>query len=284
MVRIIESPREAMQSLPYVIPTDRKVRYLNELLKVGFDTVELGSMVSPHLIPQLADTLAVVQQLDFSDTRSKGMVLVVNSQGAEKVTEVDGITHLCYPFSPSAVFLKKNLNTTPEKAIQTIENLLNLTARKSRKLIVYISMGFGNPYRDPWSLDILLKTISTLREMGVMEITLSNVSLEISAGLIREVYTTIIPTFPDIEFGLHLHTTSTKWEQKVEAAWDAGCRTFDSVIHGIGGCPMTGQELLGNLPTEYLIRFLHERKVSSFIEPVLFEKSLELASEIFNQN
>jgi len=282
MVRIIESPREAMQSVPYVIPTDRKVMYLNELLKVGFDTVELGSMVSPHLIPQLADTLTVVQQLDFSDTRSNGMVLTVNSQGAENVTEIDGVTHLCYPFSPSVVFLKKNLNTNPEKAIQTIEDLLNIVLRRNRLLIVYLSMGFGNPYGDPWNLDILLKTINALREIGVRQITLSNVSLEISAELIREVYTTIIPAFTDIEFGLHLHTTSTKWEQKVEAAWDDGCRIFDSVIHGIGGCPMTGQELLGNLHTEYLIRFLNERKVPTPVDPVLFEKSLELASEIFN--
>ncbi|MBC8315839.1 MAG: hydroxymethylglutaryl-CoA lyase [Bacteroidetes bacterium] len=282
MVRIIESPREAMQSLPYVIPTDRKVRYLNELLKVGFDTVELGSMVSPHLIPQLADTVAVIQQLDFADTRSNGMVLVVNSQGAEKVTEVDGITHLCYPFSPSAVFLKKNLNTTPEKAIQTIEDLLNIVVRRNRLLIVYLSMGFGNSYGDPWNLDILLKTISTLREMGIRQITLSNVSLEISAELVRDVYTTIIPAFTNIEFGLHLHTISASWKQKVEAAWDAGCRIFDSVIHGIGGCPMTGEELLGNLRTEYLIRFLNERKVQTSVDPVLFEKSLELASEIFN--
>ena len=282
MVRIIESPREAMQSLPYVIPTDRKVRYLNELLKVGFDTVELGSIVSPNLIPQLADSLTVVQQLDFSNTRSSGMILVVNSRGAESVTEVEGVTHLCYPFSPSATFPKKNLNTTPEETIQTIDNLLNLAARRNRTLIVYISMGFGNPYENPWSLDILLNTISTLKEMGVRKITLSNVSLEISAALIREVYAKIIPAFSDMEFGLHLHTTPENWEQKVEAAWDAGCRVFDPVIHGVGGCPMTGQELLGNLNTEHLIRFLNERKVPVSVEPVLFEKSLELASEIFN--
>jgi len=281
MVRVIESPREAMQSLPYVIPTDRKVRYLNELLKVGFDTVELGSMVSPRLIPQLADTLEVVKQLDFSGIRSNGMVLVVNPKGAEMVSEIDGVTHLCFPFSISASFLQKNLNTTPEQVIKTVGSLLNTGVKKSRTVVIYYSMGFGNPYGDPWNLELLMESVDHLRGMGVQEITLSNVSVEIDALLIQDIYATLIPEFPEVEFGLHLHTSSRDWEQKLEAAWDAGCRKYDSVIHGIGGCPMTGQELLGNLRTEYLIRFLNERKVPSSIEPVLFEKSLEAASDIF---
>ncbi len=281
MVRVIESPREAMQSLPYVIPTDRKVRYLTELLKVGFDTVELGSMVSPRLIPQLADTLEVVKQLDFSGIRSNGMVLVVNPKGAEMVSEIDGVTHLCFPFSISASFLQKNLNTTPEQAIRTVESLLNTGAKKSRTIVIYYSMGFGNPYGDPWNLELLMESVDHLYGMGVQEITLSNVSVEIDAPLIQDIYATLIPEFPEVEFGLHLHTSSRDWEQKLEAAWDTGCRKYDSVIHGIGGCPMTGQELLGNLRTEHLIRFLNERKVPSSIEPVLFEKSLKAASDIF---
>ena len=284
MITLIESPREAMQSLPYVVPADRKIRYLNGLLKVGFDIVELGSIVSPKLIPQLADTYSVLKQLDFTNSYSGGMVLVVNPKGAEMISEIDGVTHLCFPWSVSETFLQKNLNTTPEKAIQTVDNLLNIGAITNREVVIYISMGFGNPYGDPWSLEILLEAIATLKEMGVKAITLSNVSVEIDAPLIRDLFFTIIPEYPEVGFGLHLHTTPDNWEEKIASAWEAGCRKFDSVIHGIGGCPMTGQEMLGNLRTEYLVRFLRNRNVPMKLEPVLFEKSLELASDLFRQN
>ncbi|MFH1159809.1 MAG: hydroxymethylglutaryl-CoA lyase [bacterium] len=284
MIKLVESPREAMQSLPFVIPTNQKVRYLNTLLKVGFDTVELGSIVSPRLIPQLADTYEVLKLLDFSGARSNGMALVVNREGAELVCGIDGVTHLCYPYSISPAFLHKNLNSTPEKAMLTVDTLLNIGAKRKRVVVIYISMGFGNPYGDPWSLESLMESVSELEQMGTREITLSNVSVEISPELIREVYFVLIPEFPAMEFGLHLHTSGMWWEGKVEAALGAGCRIFDSVIHGIGGCPMTGQELLGNLRTEDLVKFLNARNVPVNLDSILFEKSLELASDIFKEN
>jgi hydroxymethylglutaryl-CoA lyase len=282
MIRIVESPREAMQSLPYVIPTQQKVDYLNTLLKCGFDTVELGSIVSSRMIPQLADTSQVLRQLDFSDARSKGMVLVVNEEGIELSCSIDGVTQLCYPYSISPTFLQKNLHSTPAQALNFVDILLNAGIQKNRIVTIYISMGFGNPYGDPWSLELLHQSVNELINRGARAITLSNVSLEIDFNLIRAVYSFLIPEFPDADFGLHLHTSGILWKRQTEAALYTGCRTFDSVIHGIGGCPMTGQELLGNLKTEDLLGWLADLKYPVNIDPVWFQKSLEIAGELFH--
>ncbi len=265
-MKIIESPREGMQSLHYTIPTEKKVRYIQRLLKIGFDTVEVGSIVSRKLIPQMADTLEVIQQLDFSGTRSNRMVLVVNKKGGEIISEVKEITHISYPHSISPLFLEKNLNTTPEQSLETVSELVNLSEKTGKQLVIYISMAFGNPYGDPWNMDILRKEIRLLKKIGVRVIPLSNVAIEIDKILIKQVFSQLIPEFPQIEFGLHLHTTNKDWNENVTAAYECGCRRFDSVINGYGGCPMTGKEMLGNLATENLVAFAEEHGLAGDLD------------------
>jgi len=291
-MKIIESPREGMQSLPYTVPTERKIKYLNNLLRVGFDTVELGSIVSRKLIPQMADTINVLGQLDFSFPRSNRMILVVSTKGGEIISKVKEVTHISYPFSISPTFLRLNLNASTGQSFDTVRNLAQLCADSGKQLVIYISMAFGNPYGDPWSPGLLSEWIGKLHEAGVRIIPLSNVAIEIDKDLIREVYSLLIPGFPDIEFGLHLHTTNQDWYEKVDAAYECGCRRFDSVINGYGGCPMSGKEMLGNLKTENLVSFAtdhggidsidrQELKKAydlvglTFIEPVTFKRNIE---------
>ena len=202
-----------MQSLGYVIPSEQKIRYLNALLKVGFDTVELGSIVSRKLIPQMADTLDVLGQLDFTGTRSNTMILVVNTKGAEIIAERDEITHISYPFSISPAFLKMNLNTTVDKAAETVSEIVGICQKKGKHPVIYISLAFGNPYGDDWSMDLLREWIGRLVRMGVRTIPMSNVSIEISSKQISEMFSDLIPRFPEVEFGLHLHTTNRGWEE-----------------------------------------------------------------------
>lgn len=281
-MNIIESPREGMQSLDYVIPTENKVRYLNALLNVGFDTVELGSIVSAKLIPQMADTLEVLDKLDFSSTRSNRMILTVNKRGAEIIAERDEITHISYPFSISPAFLKLNLNTTLEKSIETVGEIVEICDKKKKQPVIYISMAFGNTYGDEWSMDILREWIDKLYGIGVRTIPLSNVSIEINSTQISGMFSSLIPRFPEIEFGLHLHTTNRDWYENVAAAYTEGCRRFDSVIHGWGGCPMSGKELLGNLKTENLIEYNNKNLLTLDLNPDALEQSYTLASLLFH--
>jgi hydroxymethylglutaryl-CoA lyase len=255
MIKIIESPREGMQSLAHVIPYRRKIEYLNALLKVGFDTVELGSIVSPKLIPQLADSVEVIEHLDYSGTKSNRMILTVNRKGAEIAAGLSGITHISYPFAISPTFLKLNLNTTIEQSFDTVKAIKEICDKSGKQMVIYISMAYGNPYGDPWSLELLTEWIGMLAENGVRIIPLSNVAIEIGQVQIKEVFTHLIPRFPSVEFGLHLHTTNKEWLGNLQEAWDRGCRRFDSVINGYGGCPMSGEEMLGNLKTENLLDF-----------------------------
>jgi hydroxymethylglutaryl-CoA lyase len=280
-MKIIESPREGMQSLSYVIPTGKKIRYIRQLLKVGFDTVELGSIVSPKLIPQMADTLEVLRQIDFSGTPSNRMVLVVNKRGAEIISEVKEITHISYPHSISATFLKKNLNSSIEQSLETVNEIANLCEKTGKQLVIYISMAFGNPYEDPWSLDILVESIQTLKKIGVKIIPLSNVAIEIDQNIIKEIFSMLIPEFPSVEFGLHLHTTNKNWQENILAAYESGCRRYDSVINGYGGCPMTGKEMLGNLKTENLVEFARSRGLAGSIESDALDEAFRLVTSTF---
>jgi hydroxymethylglutaryl-CoA lyase len=232
MIKIIESPREGMQSLAHVIPYRRKIEYLNALLKVGFDTVELGSIVSPKLIPQLADSVEVIEHLDYSGTKSNRMILTVNRKGAEIAAGLSGITHISYPFAISPTFLKLNLNTTIEQSFDTVKAIKEICDKSGKQMVIYISMAYGNPYGDPWSLELLTEWIGMLAENGVRIIPLSNVAIEIGQVQINK-----------------------EWLGNLQEAWDRGCRRFDSVINGYGGCPMSGEEMLGNLKTENLLDF-----------------------------
>jgi len=281
MIKIIESPREGMQGFSRIIPTGEKVRYINRLLRVGFDTVEIGSIVSKRLIPQMADSLDVLKELDLDGVFSNVMFLAVNSSGAELLSSVDGITHISYPFSFSPTFLKHNVNATVDQSLDTTELTTRLCKQKGKEAVIYISMAFGNPYGDPWSIDILSEWVGTLHQAGVRTIPLSNVSMEIDSTLISRVYGTLIPMFPDIEFGLHLHTSNQGWFEKVNAAYMAGCRRFDGVINGWGGCPMAGKELLGNLKTENLITYVTRNKFPLNINQSALLEAYQVASEIF---
>lgn len=280
-MKIIESPREGMQSLHYTIPTEKKVRYIQQLLKIGFDTVEVGSIVSRKLMPQMADTMEVMQQLDFSGTRSNRMALVVNTRGAEIISEVKEITHISYPHSISPTFLKKNLNTTTEQSLETVSEIANLCEKTGKQLVIYISMAFGNPYGDLWSTEILQDRIKVLQKIGVKIIPLSNVAIEIDNQLIKEIFSLLIPEFPSIEFGLHLHTTNKDWQENVLAAYESGCRRFDSVINGYGGCPMTGKEMLGNLKTENLVLFADGHGLAGNLDPDALNEAYKLVSSTF---
>jgi hydroxymethylglutaryl-CoA lyase len=279
-MKIIESPREGMQSLHFTIPTGKKVRYIQQLLNVGFDTVEVGSIVSRKLIPQMADTLEVLQQLDFSNTRSNRMALVVNKKGAEIISGVKEITHISYPHSISPAFLHKNLNSTTDQSLETVSDIANFCEKTGKQLVIYISMAFGNPYGDRWNTDILQESIRELKKIGVKIIPLSNVAIEIDKHLIREIYSLLIPEFPEIEFGLHLHTTNKDWEANISAAYESGVRRFDSVINGYGGCPMTGKEMLGNLKTENLVSFAKDHGLTG-LDPDAFKEAIKLVPLTF---
>jgi hydroxymethylglutaryl-CoA lyase len=280
-MKIIESPREGMQSLHYTIPSEKKIRYIKQLLKVGFDTVEVGSIVSQKLIPQMADTMEILKQIDFSETRSNRMVLVVNKKGAEMISGLKEITHISYPHSISATFLKKNLNATTEQSLETVSEIANICEETGKQLVIYISMAFGNPYEDPWSMEILVETINVLKKIGVRIIPLSNVAIEIDNPIINEIFSSLIPEFPIIEFGLHLHTTNKNWEENLLTAYKAGCRRFDSVINGFGGCPMTGKEMLGNLKTENLVSFASNHGLAENIDFSALDEAVSLVGSTF---
>ncbi len=281
MIRIIESPREGMQGLSHVIRTEDKVAYLNSLLRVGFDTVEVGSIVSSKVIPQMADSLAVLKSLDLSGVTSHLMFLAVHKKGAEILSGIPEITHIAYPFSFSPTFLKLNVRATVEEALDTTREVVSLCKKTGKQAVIYISMAFGNPYHDPWSLDMLIDWVGTLWSSGVRTIPLSNVATEIDPPLITEVYRTLVPAFPEVEFGLHLHTSNEGWHSKVEAAYAEGCRRFDGVINGWGGCPMSGKELLGNLKTENLLLFAEEKGMPLSFDRDMLLRSYETAARLF---
>ncbi|MCX6277564.1 MAG: hydroxymethylglutaryl-CoA lyase [Bacteroidetes bacterium] len=281
MMKIIESPREGMQGFSRLIPTEEKIGYINHLLRVGFDTVETGSIVSPKAIPQMADSLETLQKLDFTGNHSNIMALAVNRRGAEIISDLEMATHISYPFSFSPAFMKMNLNSTVEQSLETVKYIVNLCELSGKTAVIYISMAFGNPYGDEWSIELLTDWTGKLFQAGARIIPLSNVSIEIDASLISKVYSTLIPMYPDVEFGLHLHTTNEGWFEKVDAAWNAGCRRFDSVINGWGGCPMAGKEALGNLKTENLLEFAEIKRINVNIAQTAFWEACNMASRVF---
>lgn len=282
MVKIIECPRDAMQGISQFIPTKQKIEYINSLLKVGFDTIDFGSFVSPRAIPQLKDTAEVVENIRFANTKTKLLAIVANTIGGEIASRFDPITYLGFPFSISSTFLRKNINSTIAKSIVTVNKLLNICEKRHKVLVVYISMAFGNPYGDQWNAEIVEEWVDILSKLGVKIIALSDTTGDSTPESISTIFTDVVPFYPRIEFGFHLHTTFTTWHNKVEAAYRSGCRRFDTVLNGMGGCPMSGKELVANLKTSNMFEFLKDKNdLPESINIKEFTNSFIKAMEIF---
>lgn len=280
-VKVIECPRDAMQGIKQFIPTEQKVQYIQSILRVGFDTVDFGSFVSPKAIPQMVDTAEVLAQLDLSKTKSKLLAIVANTRGAEAASQHPEIKYLGYPFSISENFQMRNTHKTIAQSVITLEQILNIANRTNKEVVVYISMGFGNPYGDPWDVDIVGEWTERLSKMGVKILSLSDTIGSSNPESIDYLFSNLIPEYKDIEFGAHLHTTPSSWFEKVDAAYKAGCRRFDGAIQGFGGCPMAKDELTGNMPTEKVLTYLTTRKAND-LNAMAFESAYNEASKIFN--
>jgi hydroxymethylglutaryl-CoA lyase len=279
-MKILETPRDAMQGLHSLIPLEKKMELMDSMLKVGFDILDVGSFVSPKAIPQMANTAEVIRRLDLTDSDTKLFVLVATNKGGEKAADFKKISYVGFPFSTSEIFLRKNINSDFEKSIQTIAGLQEVCLQSNKTLIVYLSMAFGNPYGDPSGKEIILQWVDRLCSMGVSIISLSDIIGVATPEMIRDIYSSLSSEFPKIEFGLHLHTTGEDWVNKINAAHNNGCSIFDGVINGFGGCPMTGYELLGNLPTGNIIEFAEKNNISLKIDKEQFRKCRLKADEI----
>ncbi|WP_452222485.1 hydroxymethylglutaryl-CoA lyase [Lacinutrix salivirga] len=281
-VKVIECPRDAMQGIKQFIPTAEKVQYIQSLLRVGFDTIDFGSFVSPKAIPQMVDTAEVLAQLDLSKTTSKLLAIVANTRGADDVCKHPEIDYLGYPFSISENFQMRNTHKTIAQSVVTLQEILNKADKVNKEVVVYISMGFGNPYGDPWNVDIVGEWTERLSKMGVKILSLSDTIGSSDPENIDYLFSNLIPQYSTIEFGAHLHTTPSSWFEKVDAAYKAGCRRFDGAIQGFGGCPMAKDELTGNMPTEKVLSYLTERKHNN-LQAMAFESAYNEASKIFSK-
>lgn len=280
-LKLIECPRDAMQGIHQFIPTRQKIDYLNALLRVGFDTLDFGSFVSPRAIPQLRDTEEVLQGLDLTNKTSKLLAIVANERGAANAVKWDAIDYLGYPFSVSEVFQKRNTNKSIAESEKLVEQLVDLCGANNKQLVVYISMGFGNPYREPWSVALVEKWCEKLANKGVRILSLSDTIGTSNPESITYLFETLIRSLPQVEFGAHLHTTPDTWHEKVEAAYESGCRRFDGAIKGYGGCPMADDDLVGNMPMEKLLSFAQARKIETGVNMLAFESAYNKALDTF---
>lgn len=280
-VKIIECPRDAMQGIKQFIPTKQKIQYIQSLLRVGFDTIDFGSFVSPKAIPQMVDTAEVLSGLDLSNTQSKLLSIIANTRGAHDACKHKEIDYLGYPFSISENFQMRNTHKTIAQSVITLSEILEVADQSNKEVVVYISMGFGNPYGDPWNVDIVGEWTEKLSKMGVRILSLSDTVGTSSSETINYLFKNLIPLYPQIEFGAHLHTTPATWFEKVDAAYGAGCIRFDGAIQGFGGCPMAKDELTGNMPTEKLLSYFTSKK-SNPLNALSFESAHNEASKIFN--
>ncbi|WCT09874.1 hydroxymethylglutaryl-CoA lyase [Mucilaginibacter jinjuensis] len=255
-MKIIECPRDAIQGIKHLISTEAKAHYINQLLRVGFDTIDFGSFVSAKAIPQMVDTAAVLDLLDMSNTKSKLLAIVANERGAAEACEFEQIACLGYPFSISETFQLRNTGATITESVDRVKVMQELCMKHNKQLVIYISMGFGNPYGDEWNSDIAIKWVEELSQLQINVFSLADTVGVADPQSISYMFNNLIPAFPELEFGAHLHTTASTVNEKLEAAWQAGCRRFDGAILGYGGCPMAQDELVGNMPTEQLVDFM----------------------------
>ena len=278
---LVECPRDAMQGVKYWIPTERKIQYAQALLKVGFSTLDLGSFVSPKAIPQMRDTAAVLDALDRSESTTELLTIVANVRGAIDACAHSQVDWLGYPFSISENFQMRNTHKTIEASKIVLEKIIDLAQKNNKKLVVYLSMGFGNPYGDPWSPEIVARWVEYLANLGVATISLSDTVGTASAAKIAQLFECLLPAFPDTVLGAHLHTRYTEAVPKIDAAYRAGCRRFDTAIKGYGGCPMAKDELVGNLPTEKLLSYFNTYKIQHKINSLLFESAYNQCLKTF---
>ena len=281
-VKLIECPRDAMQGIKsHFISTEKKALYINSLLRVGFDTIDFGSFVSPKAIPQMRDTAQVLEKLDLSSTSSKLLAIIANVRGATDAVQFEEIDYLGYPFSISENFQMRNTHKTIDESLVILDEILNLADKHKKEVVAYLSMGFGNPYGDPWNVEIVGKWTERLSEMGVKILSLSDTIGSSTPEVITYLFSNLIPKYPHIEFGAHLHTTPNSWFEKVDAAYKAGCFRFDGAIKGYGGCPMAKDELTGNMPTEKLVSYFTAQKAETGVRPMSFESAYNKALEVF---
>jgi len=278
---IIECPRDAMQGIKKWIPTEAKIKYVQSLLAVGFDVIDIGSFVSPKAIPQMRDTAEVIRNIDVTESKSELLVIVANLRGALEAVKFDSLSYIGFPLSVSENFQMRNTHKNQQEALVLLDELLKVCSSSGKKLVVYLSMGFGNPYGDPWSVPIVMNWIDLLVEKGVQIISLSDTVGSAKAVDIIQIFKASIVQYPEIEIGAHFHTQPQNAFIKIKAAYDAGCIRFDGAIKGFGGCPMAADDLTGNLPTEKLLSFFNQQKISLNINPIKFEYSYNQSLDIF---
>jgi hydroxymethylglutaryl-CoA lyase len=282
MIQLVECPRDAMQGWKTFIPTEKKIEYLNSLLQVGFHTLDCGSFVSPKAIPQMADTAEVISKLEMRNTKSKLLTIVANTRGADEAVEFENICFLGFPFSISPTFQMRNTNSTIEESLKTIDYVQDLCIKHDKELVVYLSMGFGNPYGDEYNEEILLQWADAMILKGIKIISLADTVGVATPAQISFTLNTLIPKYPDATIGVHLHSTFKNWKEKLEAAVNAGCKRIDGALKGIGGCPMAKDDLVGNMDTELMIPFLQEKSLITKLNGEALQKSIIIAEQIFN--
>ena len=268
----------------YFIDTKLKASYINKLLQVGFDTIDFGSFVSPKAIPQMKDTTEVLSLLDLKETKTKLLSIVANQRGAKDACRFPEITYIGYPFSISETFQLRNTNATIAESIKRVADIQELCIKYNKKMVVYVSMGFGNPYGDPWNVEIVQKYVDLLADMDIKILSLSDTIGVADRASIEYLFKNLIPPFPDVEFGAHFHTRPDEWEEKIDAAFQNGCRRFDSALKGYGGCPMAKDDLTGNMPTEKMLTYFPENKVDLNLDMKILEEALLMTAEVFREH
>lgn len=284
MIKIIECPRDAMQGLHDFVPTETKKAYINKLLKVGFDTLDFGSFVSPKAIPQLRDTAEVLKGLELDERKTKLLAIVANQRGAEDASNFEEISYLGYPFSISETFQIRNTNASIAESLSRVESIQKICVKTGKKMVAYISMGFGNPYGDLWNVDVVQKWVNTLADLDIRILSLSDTIGVADSKTIEYLFSNLIPPYPDVEFGAHFHTTANTWHEKIDAAYKNGCKRFDGALKGYGGCPMAKDDLTGNMPTENLISYFDNASEKLHLDSDAFYDAMNFAvSSVFPQ-
>lgn len=281
MIKLVECPRDAMQGIKTFIPTEQKIAYLNQLLKVGFDTIDCGSFVSPKAIPQMRDTAQVLEGIDLSETNSKLSVIVANKRGADDAVKFEQVDFLGYPFSISETFQLRNTNATIEESLDRVKMIQDICLTHNKEMVLYLSMGFGNPYGDEWNVEIVQKWVAELAKLDIKIISLSDTIGVATPESISYLFKNLIPAFPEIEIGAHMHTQPHNWKEKVEAAYQNGCIRFDGAIKGFGGCPMAKDDLTGNMPTENMVMYFEDLEVECSVQHRPFGQSVLMALDVF---